>query len=160
VGIKKIQETMINDKIKMIIENLTLSTKNGELDWLDKGSPDKRNYHREYYAIAEDGTRYETEVKYTLGNSGVWQLESAPSIWLRNEKLPNGAYYIYGGNADVRDIIAEFRKVIMDKYCKDMKPSEKIVEDALENIAKGISLSTYRDNKLNKILGIFGLSGK
>jgi hypothetical protein len=148
---------MINDKVKMIIENLTLSTKNGELDWLDKGSPDKRNYHREYYAIAEDGTRYEIEVKYRLTNSGVWQLESDPSIWVRNEKLPNGAYYIYGGNTEVKDIIAEFQKVIMDKYCKDMKPSEKIVEDALESIAKGISLSTYRDNKLDKILGIFGL---
>ena len=140
----------------MIIENLTLSTKNGELDWIDKGSPDKRNYHREYFVVAEDGTKYETEVKYTLSN-GVWQLESVPSIFVRNEKLPNGFYYIYGGNADVRDIIVEFRKVIMDKYCQDMKPSEKVVEDALEGIAKGISLSTYRDNKLNKILGIFGL---
>jgi len=147
---------MINDKVKMIIENLTLSTKNGELDWIDKGSPDKINYHREYYAIAEDGTKYETEVKYTLSN-GVWQLESAPSIWVRNEKLPNGVYYIYGGNTDVRDMIVEFRKLIMDKYCQDMKPSEKIVEDALEGIAKGISLSTHRDNKLNKILGVFGL---
>jgi hypothetical protein len=147
---------MINDKVKMIIENLTLSTKNGELDWIDKGSPDKINYHREYYSIAEDGTKYETEVKYTLSN-GVWQLESAPSIWIRNEKLPNGVYYIYGGNTDVRDMIVEFRKLIMDKYCQDMKPSEKIVEDALEGIAKGISLSTHRDNKLNKILGVFGL---
>ena len=147
---------MINDKVKMIIENLTLSTKNGELDWIDKGSPDKRNYHREYFVVVEDGTKYETEVKYTLSN-GVWQLESVPSIFVRNEKLPNGFYYIYGGNADVRDIIVEFRKVIMDKYCQDMKPSEKVVEDALEGIAKGISLSTYRDNKLNKILGIFGL---
>ena len=45
----------------------------------------------------------------------------------------------------------------MDKYCQDMKPSEKIVEDALDVIAKGISLSTYRDNKIKKILGIFGL---
>jgi len=147
---------MINDKVKMIIENLTLSTKNGELDWINKGSTDKRNFHREYYAIAEDGTKYETEVKYTLSN-GAWQLESSPSIFVRNEKLPNGFYYIYVGNNDIKDIIAEFRKVIMDKYCQDMKPSEKIVEDALENIAKGISLSTYRDNKLNKILGIFGL---
>jgi len=149
---------MINEKVKMIIENLTLSTKNGELDWLDKGSPDKRNYHREYYAIAEDGTKYETDIKYTLSsNTGVWQLEPLPSIWIRNEKLPNGVYYIYGGNNDVRDIINEFRKVIMDKYCQDMKPSEKIVEDALDVIAKGISLSTYRDNKIKKILGIFGL---
>jgi hypothetical protein len=148
---------MINDKVKMIIENLTLSTKNEELDWIDKGSPDKRNYHREYFVLAEDGTKYETEVKYILSNSGNWVLETSPSIWVRNEKLPNGFYYIYGGNADVRDIIVEFRKVIMDKYCQDMKPSEKIVEDALDGIAKGISISTYRDNKLNKILGIFGL---
>ena len=71
---------MINDKIKMIIENLTLSTKNGELDWIDKGPVDKRNYHREYSAVAEDGTKYETEVKYTLSNSGNWVLESSPSI--------------------------------------------------------------------------------
>ena len=148
---------MINDKVIMIVENLIQSTKNGELDWTDKGNPDKRSYHREYSAVAEDGTRYESEVKYTLSNSGTWVLESSPSIWVRNEKLPNGVYYIYGGNNDVKDIIVEFRKVIMDKYCKDMKPSEKIVEDALENIAKGISLSTYRDNKINKVLGIFGL---
>ena len=149
---------MINDKVIMIVENLIQSTKNAELEWIDKGSVDKRSYHREYYAIAEDGTRYETDVRYTL--NGVWKLESDPSIWVKNEKLPNGSYYIYGSQSDVKYMLGEFRKVIMDKYCQDMKPSEKIVEDALDSIAKGISLSTYRDNKLNKILGIFGLSGK
>ena len=148
---------MINDKVKMIIENLKLSTENGELDWIDKGPVDKRNYHREYSAVAEDGTKYEAEVKYTLSNSGTWVLESAPSIWVRSEKLPNGVFYIYGGQSELKEIISEFRKVIMDKYCKDMKPSEKVVEDALDGIAKGISISTYRDNKLNKILGVFGL---
>lgn len=148
---------MINDKVIMIVENLIQSTKNRELEWIDKGSVDKRSYHREYYAIAEDGTKYEAEVKFTLSNSGTWVLESAPSIWVRSEKLPNGLYYIYGGNNDVKDIIVEFRKLIMDKYCKDMKPSEKVVEDALDGIAKGISISTYRDNKLNKILNVFGI---
>ena len=147
---------MINDKVIMIVENLIQSTKNGELDWTDKGNPDKRSYHREYYTIAEDGTKYESEVKYTLSN-GTWVLESSPSIWVRSEKLTNGVFYIYGGQAELKEIISEFRKVMMDKYCKDMKPSEKVVEDALEGIAKGISLSTYRDNKLNKILGVFGL---
>ncbi len=147
---------MINDKVRMIIENLILSTQNGELNWIDRSSPDKINYHREYYAIAEDGTRYETEVKYSL-STGKWNLESDPSIWVKSEKLPNGSYYIYGGRSDIKTIVNELRNVIIDKYCKDMKPSEKIVEDALENIAKGISLSTYRDNKLNKILGVFGL---
>ena len=149
---------MINDKIIMIVENLILSTQNEELYWIDKSSPDKINYHREYYAIAEDGTRYETEVKYTLSNSGNWVLESSPSIWIRSEKLPNGSFYIYGGQNELKKVVSDFRKVMMDKYCQDMKPSEKIVEDALDNIAKGISLSTHRDNKLNKILNIFGLS--
>jgi len=148
---------MINDKVIMIVENLIQSTKNAELEWIDKGSVDKRSYHREYYAIAEDGTKYEAEVKYTLSNSGTWVLESAPSIWVRSEKLPNGVFYIYGGQNELKEIISEFRKVMMDKYCQDMKPSEKVVEDALDGIAKGISISTYRDNKLNKILGVFGL---
>ncbi len=149
---------MINDKVRMIIENLILSTQNGELNWIDRSSPDKINYHREYYAIAEDGTRYETEVKYSLSNAGKWNLENDPSIWVKSEKLPNGSYYIYGGRNDIKAIVNDFRNVIIDKYCKDMKPSEKIVEDALENIAKGISLSTNRDNKINKILNIFGFS--
>ena len=151
---------MINDKVIMIVENLIQSTKNGELDWTDKGNPDKRSYHREYYAVAEDGTKYESEVKYTLSNGGTWVLESSPSIWIKSEKLPNGCFYIYGGQKELKEIVSEFRKVIMDKYCEDMKPSEKVVEDALEGIAKGISISTYRDNKLNKILNVFGLSGK
>ena len=141
----------------MIVENLIQSTKNGELDWIDRSNPDKRSYQREYYAIAEDGTKYESEVKYTLSNSGNWVLESSPSIWVRSEKLPNGVFYIYGGQNELKEIISEFRKVMMDKYCQDMKPSEKVVEDALDGIAKGISISTYRDNKLNKILGVFGL---
>jgi hypothetical protein len=150
---------MINDKVIMILENLIQSTKNGELDWTDKGNPDKRSYQREYSTIAEDGTRYETEVKYTLSN-GNWVLESSPSVWVRSEKLPNGSFYIYGGQNELKKIVSEFRKVIMDKYCQDMKPSEKVVEDALDGIAKGISLSTHRDNKLNKILNVFGLSSK
>ncbi len=147
---------MINDKVIMIVENLIQSTENDSLDWIDTGKLEKRNFHREYYAIAEDGTKYETEVKYILHN-GNWLLESAPSIWVKSEKLPNGSFYIYGGQSELKEIISEFRKSMMNKYCKDMKPSEKIVEDALDGIAKGISLSTYRDTKLNKILGVFGL---
>ena len=147
---------MINDKVIMIVENLIQSTQNGSLDWIDRSNVDKRNYHREYYVIAEDGTKYETEVKYLLSN-GSWVLESDSSIWVRSEKLPNGVFYIYGGQKEIKEIVSEFRKLIMNKYCQDMKPSEKIVEDALDGIAKGISLSTYRDTKLNKILGVFGL---
>jgi hypothetical protein len=39
-----------------------------------------------------------------------------------------------------------------------MNPSAQDVEDALGEIAKGISIVELRDSKLNKILNVFGIS--
>ena len=144
---------MIKEKIKNIIEMLVTSTKSGQLKWNDNSTPNKKSYHREYYAIGEDGTKYETEVKYSMNSrTNNWELESSPSLWIRSEKLPNGAFYVYGGEYDIK----ELRQVLISNYCQDMKPSEKLVEDALDSISKGINMSEYRDNKLNKILNVFG----
>lgn len=144
---------MIKEKIKNIIEMLVTSTKSGQLKWNDNSTPNKKSYHREYYAIGEDGTKYETEVKYSMNSrTNNWELESSPSLWIRSEKLPNGAFYVYGGEYDIK----ELRQVLISSYCQDMKPSEKLVEDALDSITKGINMSEYRDNKLNKILNVFG----
>ena len=148
---------MINDKVKSIIEMLITSTNGGNLQWVEKSNPDKRDFHREFVATGEDGTTYESEVKYTMSSKGgVWQLESSPSLWIRSNKLPNGSFYVYGGEYDLKSL----RQVLIDKYCKDMKPSEKVVEDALDSISKGISVAELRDSKLNKILNVFGLSSK
>ena len=144
---------MIKEKIINIIEMLVTSTKSGQLKWNDNSTPNKKSYHREYYAIGEDGTKYETEVKYSMNSrTNNWELESSPSLWIRSEKLPNGAFYVYGGEYDIK----ELRQVLISNYCQDMKPSEKLVEDALDSISKGINMSEYRDNKLNKILNVFG----
>ena len=144
---------MIKEKIINIIEMLVTSTKSGQLKWNDNSTPNKKSYHREYYAIGEDGTKYETEVKYSMNSrTNNWELESSPSLWIRSEKLPNGAFYVYGGEYDIK----ELRQVLISSYCQDMKPSEKLVEDALDSITKGINMSEYRDNKLNKILNVFG----
>ncbi len=140
---------MINDKIKNIIDMLIISTKSGNLQWSESGNKEKRDFHREFYSIGEDGTKYETEVKFIMNsNNSTWQLESSPSLWIKSSKLPNGSFYVYGGTYDIEDL----RKVLKDKYCQDMKPSEKIVEDALESISQGISTIEMRDSKLNKIL--------
>lgn len=147
---------MINEKVKVIIEMLITSTKCGNLEWIQKGNPDKKDYHREFTATGEDGTKYEAEVKYLMSADGNWKLEGSPSLWIKSDKLPNGSFYVYGSEYDTKGL----RQVLIDKYCQDMKPSEKVVEDALDSISKGISIVEYRDSKLNKILGVFGLNNK
>ncbi len=139
---------MINNKVNLIIETLIDSTNNGNLSWIESGNPDRRDYHREFYALGEDGTRYETEVKFSLSTDGKWKIEMSPSLWIKSAKLPNGAFYVYGGSYD----LVGLRDCIRDNYCSDMNPSEKIVEDILDSISKGISVSTFRDSKLGKIL--------
>jgi hypothetical protein len=141
---------MINDKVKNIIEMLIKSTESGSLQWVECGNKDKRDYQREFYAIAEDGTRYETEVKFSMTSKGSWQMESNPSLWIKSDKLPNGSFYVYGGEYDVKLL----RETLISKYCSDMKPSEKVVEDALDSISQGISIVEMRDSKLDKILNI------
>jgi hypothetical protein len=86
-------------------------------------------------------------VRFRL-DSDEWKLESGPSLWLRNPNLPNGMLYVYGGKYDLTNL----RKLVMDRFCSDMNPSTKEVEDVLDSINKGISVSVYRNNKLNKVL--------
>jgi hypothetical protein len=141
---------MIKDKIKNIIEMLILSTKCGNLEWLESGDNDKRDFLRKFFATGEDGSIYETDVRFIMNSKdGTWQLESSPSLWIKSDKLPNGSFYVYGGNYDLKDL----RNLLRNKYCQDMNPSEKVVEDALDSIYHGISVVEVRENKLNKVLG-------
>jgi len=150
---------MIKDKVETIIESLTSLTKSNLLNWEEKEpNSNKRDHRREYFTKGEDGTLYEMEIKYHLSSGGTWSLERDPSIWIKSDKLPNGSFYVsgYGSDYDTKKL----RDIIMIKYCQDMKPSEKIVEDALDLISSGINIIEARDNKLNKILNVFGLSSK
>lgn len=135
---------MIQDKILQIIENLEEMTISNQLVWT---SIPKSNQERLLSATGEDGSKYELEVIFRL-DSDEWKLESGPSLWLRNPNLPNGVFYVYGGKYDLTNL----RKAVMDKFCSDMSPSTKEVEDVLDSINKGISVSVYRNNKLNKVL--------
>ena len=135
---------MIQDKILQIIENLEEMTTSNQLVWT---SIPKSNQERLLNTTGEDGTRYELEVRFNLVDDE-WKLESNPSLWLRNPNLPNGMLYVYGGKYDLTNL----RKVVMDRFCTDMSPSTKEIEDVLDSINKGISVSVYRNNKLNKVL--------
>lgn len=139
---------MLDSKNKQIIDTLTEVTKTNNLVWFEiDPTSDKRKHLRQMYAFGEDGTKYETDIRYHIVNS-TFVLESNPSLWIKNKDLPGGIYYIHCGTSD----IAPLRDIIKEKYCKDMNPVIQDLEEQLEQICKGISISTYRDNKISKIL--------
>jgi hypothetical protein len=142
---------MLINKNKQIIDTLTEVTKSGELVWIEADpNSDKRKHQRDMLALGEDGTKYETQVRFHIVSS-VFVLESTPSLWIKNKDLPGGSYYIYGSN-DININLVSLRDAIKERYCSDMNPMIQDLEDQLEQICKGISISTYRDNKINKII--------
>jgi|LakMenEpi03Aug12_release.lakeMendotaPanAssembly.Ray.scaffolds.fasta_scaffold97633_2 hypothetical protein len=142
---------MLINKNKQIIDTLTEVTKSGELVWIEADpNSDKRKHQRDMLALGEDGTKYETQVRFHIVSS-VFVLESTPSLWIKNKDLPGGSYYIYGSN-DINANLVSLRDAIKERYCSDMNPMIQDLEDQLEQICKGISISTYRDNKINKII--------
>ena len=90
---------------------------------------------------------FEIEIKYML-IAEQWILEKEPSLTLKNPELPGGIYYIYGGRYDM----CELRDMVKKKNCADMDPKIEDVEKKLESICRNISLSTYRDTKIDKII--------
>lgn len=137
----------MKEKIVEIINTLIVSTKSGNIKWDDVSDINKRSYERNMKATGEDGTIFEIVIRYSL-ISGNWVKESKPSIWITNKDLPGGKYFVY----DYKECIV-LRDLIQDMYCSDMNPKIDEVESIFDNINKGISLSTYRDNKLSNLLG-------
>jgi hypothetical protein len=140
---------MISDRLNKIMDTLCYVTISGVLIWEEKNKSSKdRSHKRTLHSVGEDSTAYEMEVKYTLSGNN-WIIEASPSIWIRNKTLPGGQMYVTSYNCEN---VKKIRDVVKDKYCSDMSPRIEDVEDILSDIEKGISLSTYRENKLNKIL--------
>jgi len=140
---------MVEDKLNSIMDTLCDATISGVLVWKEKNISSKdRTHKRTLNSIGEDSTEYEMEVKYTLSGNN-WIIEKSPSIWIRNKTLPGGMMYVTTHNCKN---VTKIRNLVKDKYCSDMSPRIEDVEDILSDIEKGINLSTYRDNKLNKIL--------
>lgn len=138
----------MKEKIIGIIDTLIKSTESGNLVWVDVSMyPERRSYQRDMKAVGEDGTIFEITVKYSLSNDK-WVKEPCPSFWIKNKDLPGGSYYAYGYSDTTK-----LRDLILKMYCSDMNPKIEDVESILDKVYKGISLSTYRDNKIGDILG-------
>ncbi len=138
---------MLKNKIELIIQTLIDTTESGNLLWEEDNSSYDRRYKRKMQCVGEDTTLYEMEIEYVLTNEK-FILATDPSIWIRNPKLPNGMFYVYGGKYDLKKL----RDLVMQKFLQDFKPTLGDLEDTLGELAKGINISEFRDGKINKIL--------
>ena len=141
----------MTDNINDIVETLIFNTKNGNLIWEEKPGAEEssRNHKRYMFSIGEDGSIFEITLEYKLSINS-WILELDPCLWIKNEKLPDGRLYVSGSKFDTNSL----QNIIKELYCQDLNPKIEDVKDTLDNIAKGISLSCYRNNKIDKILKI------
>ena len=138
---------MMREKIIQIIDTLCQVTNSGELEWEEVSNDmSKRSYQRSMYSVGEDGTKFEIDIKYLITNEK-WNIEQSPNMWIKSKDLPGGGHYVYG----YKEVI-QLRDIIKEKYCSDMSPKIEDVEGQLDNICKGISLSTHRDNKITEVL--------
>ena len=63
-------------------------------------------------------------------------------------------FYIYGGKYD----IIKLRDLILSKFLSNFTPSLGDLEDTLDEIAKGVNVSEFREGKINKILGFLKIN--
>lgn len=138
---------MLKDKIELVIETLFTATESGNLIWYEDNSHYDKRYKRIMKSSGEDSSLYELEIEYKINNDS-FVLDKEPSLWIQNLKLPNGRFCIYGGRYNLTKI----RDIIMIKFLPGFKPTLGDLEDTLDEISKGISVSEFRNGKINKIL--------
>jgi hypothetical protein len=137
----------MKEQLKEIVDTLITSTENGSLFWKESDPNSKtRAYKRKMEANGSDGTVFTMNIEYMLSD-GSWKFEEN-GIWIKNDILPEGNYNI---SAYKYKELLILRDLIKEKFCSDLNPKIKDVEDILSDICKGISISTLRDNKLNQL---------
>lgn len=138
---------MIKQKVSKIIDSLIRFTSDGSIKWIEVDPKSKKRYfERSYKTYGEDSTEYVMDVKWALIGDN-WQLDSSPSLWIKNSSLPNGSYYAYDQSLDLKGL----RNAIIDTHCQDMNPQVKDVGDIFDEIYNNINTSAVRDDKLEKI---------
>ena len=134
-------------QIESILKNLIGSTKNGSLQWKEHDPNSKsRGYKRKMVAKGSDDTIFHTCIEYRLVGE-TWQLQEN-GFFIENPDLPDGCYLI---SKYINPMVNELRDCVISHFCKDLNPTIETIEELLEGISKGISISTFRENKLNDL---------
>lgn len=137
----------MKSQIESILKNLIDSTKNGSLQWTEHDPNSKaRGYKRKMVSRGSDDTVFHTTIEYRLVGES-WQLQDN-GFFIENPDLPDGCYLI---SKYQNPMVCELRDCVISHFCKDLNPTIETIEELLEGISKGISISTFRENKLNDL---------
>jgi hypothetical protein len=134
---------MIKEKVQAIIDQVCQLTTSGDLEWTITTST---KWTKMLKAVAEDGTKYEIEIKWSLINDK-FEMEKS-YLFIRNESLPGGLYCC---NHVIFDTIT-LRDLLVDKYCQDLSPSAEDLCDAFDKICIGMNKAVWRDSQINNII--------
>lgn len=134
---------MIKEKIQAIIDQVYQLTSSGDLDWSITTST---KWTKMLKTLAEDGTKYEMEIKWSLINDK-FEMEKN-FLFIRNENLPGG---IYCCGHSVYDITT-LRDLLIEKYCGDLSPSTEDICDAFDKIRIGMNKVAWRDNQIKNVI--------
>lgn len=142
---------MLKDRIVDLVSKLNNLTKEGKIKWVEiDPSSTNRYYKRDMVFLAEDGTKYQMEIKFILkSDQSTWVLDE-PGLSVFSKNLPDGTFYITNYRSD--NWVDILRKTIYDNFCKDMNPVISDLENIFGNMTSGINKSLYRDELLKNIL--------
>ena len=146
---------MMEDKINSIINRLYNLTITDEIVWKTASIDKEYQSYKTLHTKSEDElTDFEVDIRYSFDTYASpptysWILNSHCSFWVRNKDLANGSMYI---SSTTYPILLSLRDLLKDKYCLDLIPSSRQIEDKLDDICKGISKSANREDKIGKIL--------
>ncbi len=139
---------MIIDKIADIISMVIKSTESGDLIWTSTKPDSNYKSERQLSSLSEDGlSAFEINIKYVLSGN-YWSLDTSCGFWIKNKDLPGGSMYL-GSYSNPK--LLELRDLLNKKYCSDLIPTTKEVENKLSDICKGISKSNHRDSLISRI---------
>lgn len=140
---------MLKDKIVDLVSKLNNLTKEGKIKWIEINPTSVDRYHkREMAFLAEDGTKYQIEIKFIL-RSDQWVLDE-PGLLIFSKNLPDGIFYINNYRSD--NWVNILRNTIYDNFCQDMNPVISDLENIFVDMTSGINKSLHRDELLKNIL--------
>ena len=125
-----------------IIKSLTQATISGSLEWVCE------KYGTSSMKIitnGDDGTLFSLFVSWSFKENG-WE-KNDYNLEVKNKNYSLNISLYSFNYPDVEKL----GNLLYNKYCPDFKFSKSESEDTINNIKRGISISSFRDSKINKI---------
>ncbi len=140
----------MDKKLLAIIDSIYKATINGSLKWTLSNSFFNNDTTHRYESISLDGiTKFDCRIELDTNSANVangFYLNDG-SVTINNPNMLDGKAFMSMSRYPVKKILEWI-------YINEIKPKLKVSNQdiVMDNILKGIDISEYRDDKINKVL--------